>query len=242
MPQVTFHLHGRLQDFLPAARRGAPVVCVFRGPQSVKHLLESLDVPHPEVGKVHCNGRAVGLAYLPADGEVLHIYPWPDGSVPPQRPPRFVLDGHLGRLAAYLRMLGLDTWYQPCVEDHILAQVAAEQARVLLTRDRGLLKRRIVRYGYWVRALYPHAQLHEVVQRFALRDVVRPFHRCLACNGRLEPVTKEEVLEHLEPLTRKYYDEFHRCRDCGRVYWKGSHYRRMLRLIQEVLNTPEESA
>lgn len=238
---VVFVLHDRLQDFLPPSQRGHPIPCAFRGPQSLKHLLESLDVPHPEVGEVRCDGRQVGLDYLPADGEVFEVFPWPDGGLPLPTPPRFVLDGHLGRLAAYLRLLGLDTWYTPQADDATLARIAAQEERVLLTRDRDLLKRRQVRYGYWVRALQPRRQLAEVVQRFALRRYARPFHRCLACNGWLDPVPKAAVLDRLEPLTRRYYHEFRRCRQCGRVFWKGSHYRRLVRLLVEVLGWEEEA-
>lgn len=235
MPRVLFRLHGRLQDFLPRHRRGRPVVCAFRGPQTVKHLLEGLDVPHPEVGWVQQNGRRVNLNTIPQDGDVLEVFPWLDGSLPLEGPPRFALDGHLGRLAAYLRMLGVDTWYAREVEDADLVNLAVAEGRIILTRDRDLLKRKAVRYGYWLRALTPREQLYEVVQRFALQRVAQPFHRCLACNAPLEPVSKAAVWAQLEPLTRRYYDEFHRCPACGRVYWKGSHYERMARLVEEVL-------
>ncbi len=233
MPQAVFHLHGSLQDFLPARRRGRAVVVTFRGPQSLKHLLESLDVPHPEVGRVSVNGRPAGLDYLVQDGDRIEVHPSPNG-----RPPgevRFALDGHLGRLAAYLRLLGFDTWYQPQVDDATLAEVAAQEGRILLTRDRGLLKRKVVRYGYWVRNLNPRAQLREVVTRFSLREAAQPFSRCLACNGPLVPVSKAEVWDRLEPLTQRYFDEFHRCPQCGRIYWKGSHYDRLQRLVDEIL-------
>ncbi len=234
MPQAHFRLYGALEDFLPARRRGQVITLTFRGPQSLKHLLESLDVPHPEVGRVTANGAPVSLSYLVQAEDYIEAYPAPPGR-PAEGEVRFVLDGHLGRLAAYLRLLGYDTWYQPQADDATLARVAAEEGRVLLTRDRGLLKRKTVRWGYWVRHQDPLAQLREVVARFDLRRDARPFTRCLACNGLLEPVPKAVVLDQLEPLTRRYFHEFHRCTQCGRVYWKGSHYQRLRAIVDEIL-------
>lgn len=234
MPQARFRLYGPLEDFLPARQRGKILPVTFRGPQSVKHLLESLDVPHPEVGEVYVNGIPAHLDYLVQPGDFVEAHPSPNG-LPPTEDIRFALDGHLGRLAAYLRLLGFDTWYQPQVDDADLAQRAAAEERILLTRDRDLLKRKIVRYGYWVRHLDPEAQLREVVERFNLREHARPFQRCLACNGLLKPVPKAEILHLLEPLTKRYFDEFHRCEQCGRIYWQGSHYQRLLRLVNDIL-------
>lgn len=240
MPQARFRLYDTLEDFLPARQRGKVLTVTFNGPQSVKHLLESLDVPHPEIGQVYANGQPVPLDYLVRSGDYIEAHPAPNGH-PDGDEIRFALDGHLGRLAAYLRLLGFDTWYRPQVNDPELAQRAADENRILLTRDRDLLKRKVVRYGYWVRHLEPEAQLREVVERFALREEARPFRRCLACNGLLEPVPKAEVVHLLQPLTKRYFDEFHRCRQCGRIYWQGSHYQRLARLVQRILN-PKDAA
>ncbi len=234
MAQALFRLYGPLEDFLPARQRGKTLAVNLRGPQSVKHLLESLDVPHPEVGRVYANGVPVPLGYLVQPGDFIEAHPTPNGH-PETGEIRFALDGHLGRLAAYLRLLGFDTWYQSQVDDADLAQRAATEERILLTRDRDLLKRKIVRYGYWVRHLDPEAQLREVVERFGLREQAQPFRRCLACNGLLQPVPKAEVLHLLEPLTKRYFNEFHRCQQCGRIYWQGSHYQRLQRLVNDIL-------
>jgi len=148
--------------------------------------------------------------------------------------PRFVLDGHLGRLASHLRMLGLDCLYSSAFEDEELAQASAEEGRILLTRDRRLLMRKIVTQGYLLRSLDSDEQLCEVVKRYELWQWVKPFRRCLRCNHPLETVSKEAVLERLEPLTKRYFDEFRICPACDQVYWKGSHYERMLELIAQV--------
>lgn len=234
MPKAHFRLYGALEDFLPPRQRGQVITLTFRGPQSLKHLLESLDVPHPEVGQVTVNGTPASLSYLVQAGDFIEAYPVPHGW-PGEGEVRFVVDGHLGRLAAYLRLLGYDTWYQPQADDATLARIAAQEERILLTRDRGLLKRKIVRWGYWVRHQRPLAQLREVVARFDLGRGARPFTRCLACNGLMEPVPKAAVLAQLEPLTRQYFYEFHRCTQCGRVYWKGSHYQRLQAIVDDVL-------
>ena len=145
-----------------------------------------------------------------------------------------MLDGHLGRLASHLRMLGLDCLYNNGYEDEELVQISVEDGRILLTRDRLLLMHKVVTQGYLLRSLDSNEQLHEVVHRYALAQWVKPFQRCLRCNHLLESVAKKTVLERLEPLTKKYYDEFKLCPACNQVYWKGSHYERMLQLIEKV--------
>ena len=149
----------------------------------------------------------------------------------PLRVSRFVLDGHLGRLAAYLRMLGFDTLYRNDFDDEELAEISAAQQRILLTRDRGLLKRSKVLRGFCLRTKDPHQQLLDVVQRFDLQSQIAPFTRCIACNGILETVQKSEILDQLQPKTRKYFNEFSRCVDCGKIYWQGSHHERMQALV-----------
>ena len=149
--------------------------------------------------------------------------------------PRFVLDGHLGRLAAYLRMLGFDTWYDRWADDTQLAAVSSGEERFLLTRDVGLLKRREVRQGYCVRFHKPHDQLREISRRFALHSQFMPFRRCMDCNGPLCPVPKEEVADQLPPHTRETKNEFSRCQNCGKVFWRGSHYARMLGWIEKLM-------
>lgn len=226
--KATFLFHGALNDFLRHNQRERPILLSFRENQTVKHLIESLGVPHVELGMVQVNGAIVELRYLVRDGDAVEAYPCSPGC---PLEPRFLLDNHLGRLAAHLRMLGFDTLYRNDYEDAQLAALLEQENRILLTRDRRLLMRKVVRYGYCLRSLEPLQQVREVIQRFDLLSHIRPFHRCLRCNAPLEPVSKQEVLPRLLPLTRRYYDEFHVCRSCNQVYWKGSHYERMQALI-----------
>jgi hypothetical protein len=230
MSRAQFLFVGRLNDFLPRDQREQLLTVDFRERQSVKHLAESLGVPHPEIGQVQVNGREGTLDTITQDGDRVEVHPIPNGC-PVE--PRFVLDGHLGRLAAYLRMLGFDCLYQNNYEDEDLAEIAQSEGRILLSRDRRLLMRKVVIHGYCLRSLDSTEQLLEVIRRFDLTQRIAPFHRCLRCNHPLEPVAKEAVIDRLEPLTKLYFDEFQICPACKQIYWKGSHYEKMKRLIEQ---------
>jgi hypothetical protein len=178
------------------------------------------------------------------DGDRISVYPvfesidiTPLVRVRPQplREPRFVLDTHLGQLAAYLRMLGFDTVYRNDCADEELAHLSSSEGRILLTRDRGLLKRAVVTHGYCVRETNPRKRLVEVLRRFDLFGAILPFRRCIRCNGLLQPVSKQAISHRLPPKTRQYYDEFRVCEGCEQIYWKGSHYQRMQEFIARVL-------
>ena len=235
MKTARFEFDSSLQPFLQRDLRGHPVELPFQGPQSVKHLIESLRIPHTEIGSLSANGGSIGLEYIVDDGDRIEVQ-----SVAPAdltEEPRFVLDGHLGRLTSHLRMLGLDCLYESAYEDDELVRISVGEKRILLTRDRLLLMHKVITQGYLLRSLNSTEQLYEVVQRYGLAKWVRPFQRCMKCNHLLEPVEKEMVLEKLESLTKKYYDDFKICPACDHVYWKGSHYERMLELIEEVSQT-----
>ena len=242
MKHARFNFIGDLNDFLPGDKKQAAIDCSFNDGQSVKHLIESIGIPHTEVNHILVGGRPVDFSYLVEDGDRVRVYPisiQPEGGTDGLQAklagePRFVIDNHLGQLAAYLRMLGFDALYRNDYQDDELALVSNQEERVLLTRDRHLLMRNRVIYGYWVRSKIPREQLSEIVERYHLAGMINPFKRCIRCNGILEPVPKEEIIDRLEPLTKKYFDEFRICPDCGQIYWKGSHYERMLRLIEQV--------
>lgn len=228
-----FDFDPALQPLLKRDLRGQPVEMRFQGAQSVKHLIESLGVPHTEIGPLSANGGKIWQEYIVQDGDRIEVRPVAL-SDDETTEPRFVLDGHLGRLASHLRMLGLDCLYNNAYEDEELVQVSVAEERILLTRDRLLLMHKVITQGYLVRSLVSTEQLYEAVQRYGLVKWVRPFARCMNCNHSLEEIEKEMVLEKLEPLTKKYYDEFKLCPACDQVYWKGSHYERMLALIEAV--------
>lgn len=218
----------------------------FEERASIKDMIESLGVPHPEVDFINVNGEYVNFSYIVSDGDIINVYPIsakstiiPSISVMPEPLSiiRFVLDIHLGKLATSLRLLGFDTLYRNDYEDEKLAEISYSQARILLTRDKGLLMRSLVTYGYYVRNTNPQQQIVEVLQRYDLFKLVSPFKRCLRCNGLLEPVDKQSIVDKLPETVRSQVNEFQRCQDCDHIYWKGSHYERLQQFIDGVLNS-----
>lgn len=251
MKSARFRFYAELNDFLPPPRRGVQFTHAFSGTPSVKDAIESLGVPHGEVDLVLVNGESVDFRFPLRDGARVSVYPVfeaidisPIARVRPSplREPRFVLDVHLGRLAAYLRMLGFDVLAPREGADAELARISAEDHRILLTRDRDLLKRGAVTHGYWIRAKDPRRQLSEVLERFDLFRAVSPFRRCMRCNSLLEDVDKTAVRKRLPPRIADAHAEFRICRSCDRIYWKGSHHRRMERLIHFVTSHPNRDA
>lgn len=243
--QAYFRFYAELNDFLPFHLHQVTFVHTFSGRVSVKHLIESLGVPHSEVDLILVNGRSVDFSYLIDDADQVSVYPvfesidiTPVGRLRPQplRTTRFILDTHLGQLASYLRLVGFDTLYRNDYEDVELAQLSAADQRILLTRDRGLLKRNLVTHGYCIRETDPELQMQEVIRRFDLLGAIQPFQRCLVCNAQLEPVDKATIVDRLQPNTRAFFTDFHRCPDCDKIYWPGSHHRRMQRFLKRVLD------
>lgn len=245
MESVQFRFYAQLNDFLALQKRHRTYTALFNAPQSVKHLIESEGVPHPEVAMILANRKPVQFDHLAQDGERIAVYPrlhsvklTPNERLRPPlpRPPVFVLDNHLGKLARYMRLLGFNTLYPEAhPDDEQLAQIAHEQNRVMLTRDRRLLMRKQIEYGYCLRSTDSKQQLIEVMDQFDLRNQIQPWLRCLKCNGLLKLVAKEDVIDQLEPKTRKYYNDFRQCRDCGQIYWKGSHYKKLQRFIEDLV-------
>lgn len=232
-----------LNDFLPNKKKDRVITCEFNGNPSIKHLIESIGIPHTEIGQLLVNERSVDFNYqVQLDDSIIAFPASPycdeitklflDGKLTME--PRFILDNHLGKLATYLRILGFDASYHNKYQDDQLALIAAESLVILLTRDRQLLMRKTIRYGYWIRSLEPENQIKEILNRFGLGGLITPFQRCLRCNTSLRKVDKEAILHRLEPLTKKYYWEFRICPNCERIYWKGSHYERMQKLISRV--------
>ena len=241
MGRAFFRFYAELNDHLPAASQYKTVEKQFLVSSTVKDLIESLGVPHAEVDLVVVNGESVDFSYSVRDGDRVAVYPMFEAvditpalrlRPAPLRDPRFVLDVHLGKLAAYLRMLGFDTAYRNCYSDPELVRISASEVRILLTRDRGLLKHSEVTRGYWLRETDSRAQLLETVRRFDLAGTMHPFTRCMACNTVLQPLATSDARDLVPARVAEQDNEFRRCPNCGRVYWKGSHYERMLRLVE----------
>jgi uncharacterized protein with PIN domain len=245
MRKASLRFYAELNDFLSPGRRGRPIDYFFHTSPAVKDAIEGLGVPHTEVDLVLVNGGSVDFSHPLEDGDRVSVYPVFESidispllrvRPKPLREPRFVADTHLGRLAAYLRLFGFDTLYGADAPDAELARTSAAEHRILLTRDRGLLKRSAVTHGCYIRQTNPRLQLQEVLERFDLSASAAPFTRCLRCNGLLVTAGKEDLAALLPPRIRELYDSFQFCPSCQRVYWEGSHHRRMRQLVEQVLN------
>lgn len=239
---LTLRLYGELNDFLRPDRRQRSFAVPYGAPRSIKDLLESIGVPHPEIGLMLADGRPVDFGHPVARGERISAYPpmstlaLPDHiRLRPPLParPKFVLDVHLGQLARDLRMLGFDALYSNESADRSLAALA-DADRLLLTRDRELLKRRRIVHGRYVRATAPSDQLIEILQRYDLVDQIDPFARCLRCNAELEPAGPEQIEAQVPPNARKEHAEFRSCPGCGSIYWAGSHVKAMRNRIEQL--------
>jgi uncharacterized protein with PIN domain len=199
-------------------------------------MIESFGVPHPEIDLILANGKSVGFSYKVNDGDKISVYPVFESlditdvqhlREKPLRDVKFILDVHLGKLAKYLRLLGFDSLYTTTFRDDEIVELSVEERRIILTRDKILLRNHKITHGYWIRSDDPKSQIREVVERFDLGNKIETFTRCLECNSLIEPVAREAVEDRLPPKTKLYFNEFFVCQGCSRIYWKGSHYERM---------------
>lgn len=245
MELAKFRFYEELNEFLPADKRKVSFTHEFTGKPSVKDVIEALGVPHVEVDLVLVNGESVDFSYNLKNGDNISVYPVFEGlditplirlRGKPLREVRFILDVHLGRLAKYLRVCGFDTYLNSNYTDPEIVDIAEKEKRIILTRDRGILKYNRVTHGYWIRSQNHKEQLKEVLTRFDLRNQIRFFTRCTICNIYLEEVRKEDIEDRLREKTRRYYTEFKRCPSCNRIFWGGSHYEKMTALITRIIN------
>ncbi|MBU0665512.1 MAG: Mut7-C ubiquitin/RNAse domain-containing protein [Proteobacteria bacterium] len=208
---------------------------------SVKDIVESFGVPHTEVGRLTVGGHDVHFSHPGSNDDRVDVYPLcppVDILTPTLLRPKplasitFAVDVNVGKLASLLRMAGFDTFYQNYISDPELVEVAVQEGRIALSKDKNILKRKELVYGYLVREIYPEKQLAEVIHLFGIKEQLKPLSRCMRCNGLLQTVAKEQIIEQLEPLTKKYYHSFRQCQCCRKIYWSGSHREKMLRLLR----------
>jgi uncharacterized protein len=241
---VTLTFHADLVFFLKREKRNCLVMRVLSHKASVKDVIESCGVPHPEVDLIIANGKPVDFSFQLTTDAVLEIYPvsgpgelFSDGRLQARNAPAFVADGHLGKLTRNLRLLGIDVSYRCDAQDSELLVTMVRERRALLTRDRRLLMHRVVQTGYYPRSQHSIEQTVEVIKRFNLAGKLAPFQRCLRCNERLSRAAKETVLEKLEPLTRLYFHDFRSCPKCGQIYWRGSHFERLASRVDAIIES-----
>jgi uncharacterized protein with PIN domain/sulfur carrier protein ThiS len=244
MPTATFRFYEELNDFLPASRRRQPLLTACADHATVKQAIEALGVPHTEVEVILVNGESVDFSHRVDEGDRVAVYPMFEaldvGPIlrlrkSPLRDPRFLADVHLGRLARYLRMLGFDCRYESSVTDRQLVRISCQEHRVLLTRDRELLMHRDLTHGIFVRGDRPRRQLLAVVDRLDLGECCKPFTRCMNCNSTLESVSRASVAEQVPPAVARCHRDFRRCSGCQRIYWRGTHYHRMMQLVEQLV-------
>lgn len=233
-PEIHLEVAPELALFVPHGRRTGTTALVTDGVSSLGHVVESLGVPLTEVGTLEVDGSVVPLSYVARAGDRVAVRPVERPQRVPGAPLRFLLDVHLGTLARRLRLLGVDTAYESTdIGDPALAARSAAEKRVMLSRDRGLLRRRELWAGAYVYSTRPEEQLRDVLERF--RPELRPWTRCSACNGLLREATKEEVADQLHGGTQRSYDVFAQCQDCGRAYWKGAHHDQLVAIVERAL-------
>ena len=243
--EARFRFYAELNDLLPARKRKEKIqVYRFYGRNTVKDAIESFDVPHTQVDLIMVVQQSVTFDYILRPGDFISVYPVfesldisPLNHLRPRplRHPAFILDVHLGKLARLMRMAGLDTLYRNDYKDAEIIQKAPREKRIILTRDKGILKHKVVTHGYWLHATDPGKQFVEVLQRFDLFHELKPFTRCIYCNTLLVPVEKHLIEDRLQEGTRKCFEEFRQCPKCGRIYWRGSHYERMKQRLEDMI-------
>lgn len=246
MKNITIRFYEELNDFLPPKKKKVRFNYEFSGRESVKDLIEAIGVPHTEVDMILVNGTSVDFNYLVQDKDDISVYPVFESfeinnvqrlRPKPLRNPKFILDVHLGKLARYMRMLGFDTLYKNDFEDEVIVNLSLKEKRTILTRDVGLLKRKNITHGYFIRNTKTERQIEEVVLRFQLENHIKEFSRCIDCNGLLESIEKEKILEKLPSKVKKFYTIFFICSNCSKIYWHGSHVEGMSKVVNKFKRT-----
>jgi uncharacterized protein len=235
-----FVFHGDTRDLLRLEPQNGVISYILERRATIKDIIEALGVPHTEVGRIVCGGQDLTFQFIPIGGERIDIYPFTWQTMATQatvlRPEplpwlRFLVDINVTKLARNLRMAGLDaaSVVDPAITE--VARLAKSEQRIVLSRNRELLKVRTIRFGQLLRSMDPLAQLIEVVRRYGLQGNLQPFSRCLSCNELLLPVAKKDIDHRLQPLTRKYYNDFMKCPLCQRIFWRGSHHAKMVEML-----------
>jgi uncharacterized protein with PIN domain len=247
--KVRLRFHRDLRIFLGSKAGDAVIERRLAEKTSIKDIIESCGVPHPEVDLILADGHPVGFDHTLANDAKVEVFPvenrgtgWTEKRLQTVGIARFVADGHLGGLTRNLRLLGFNVAYPKKADDRQLLEVMARESRALLTRDRRLLMHGVVQHGYCPRSQNADEQTIEVVRRFDILELIAPFTRCLRCNAPLEEAAKTDIIDKLEPLTKIYYDQFRRCHDCKQIYWSGSHFPKLRKRIEEICSRVQGKA
>jgi len=243
MPTLHFRFYEELNDHLPAEKRKKGFFHYFVEFLTVGEALQSFGVPLEEVDLLLVDGRSVDFSWRIRDDIAVSVYPMFEsmdiGSLTklpsrPLRQVRLVLDCHLGKLARHLRLLGFDSLYNKDSDDEELITYMEKEKRIILTRNREILKQKRVTHAYCVHEENPADQTVEIINRLDLINAIQPFTRCLECNTPLEKIKKQDIQDMLPPLIQRDFDLFYHCRGCGRNYWQGSHFKDMQHFVDQI--------
>jgi uncharacterized protein len=240
-----FRIYAGLNDFLPVDLRQRTIILAYKTPITVGEVAESMGIPLSEVKLILVNSEPSKFSQRLKENDFISLYPaienldislLTDKELESASRPRFILDAHLGKLAKYLRMLGFDTLYRNDFEDNRIISIAKQEDRFILTQDKLLLRSKEVINGYYVRSIEKHKQIREIVQKFGLNTMFRSFTRCMSCNAELVKKEKAEIINKIDDETAQVFNDFFYCPNCDKVFWKGSHFERMEKLILSLLS------
>jgi len=244
MPEVIFRFYEELNDFLSPRRRKRDFQVGFKGRESIKDMIEALGVPHTEVDLILVNGKSVDFGYIIQHGDRISVYPTFESldikdvtrlREIPLRQTRFIADINIRDIVKYMRALGLDVCYDASLSPREIIRISKRENRTILTKSRKLLKFRNVTHGIFIRPGTTVEQIRGIIDYLSLRALIEPFSRCLQCNIPLVGVSKDRILDRIPAKTREFYDEYSYCTACDRIYWKGTHYMNIKKVVDEIL-------
>ena len=248
MPKGTFRFYEELNDFLPKHRRKTDFKATFKGKRSIKDMIEALGVPHTEIDLILVNGNSVDFNYILQDEDRVSVYPVFESlnitnvtrlRKLPLRRNKFIADINLGDIVKYMRVLGLDLYYDPLLSTREIIEISKRENRIILTKSRKLLKFKEVSHGIFIRPGTTTEQIRRIIDYLDIKDNTKPFSRCLGCNTLLNIVLKEKILDRIPPKTKEFCDEYVQCPSCDKIYWKGTHFIHMKKVVSQILDHPE---
>ena len=248
MPKITFRFYEELNDFLPKNRRKADFETMYKGKRSIKDMIESLGVPHTEVDLILVDGKSVDFNYILQDKDRVSVYPVFESlnitnvthlRKTPLRRNKFIADINLGNIVKYMRVLGLDVYYDSLLSSHKIIELSNKEKRIILTKSKKLLMFKDVSRGIFIRPGTTTEQIRRIIDYLDIYSIIIPFSRCLRCNTLLNSVPKEQIIDRIPPKTKKFCSEFFQCQSCDKIYWKGTHYIEMEKFVRQILDRPE---